>query len=139
MKRRPGFARPSGLERRGLEAASPSCCRQFLERHVLDFAERELEEALAERPEALRVARGQEAVAPLARAGLDALAGERLGHLARRLFRGEDERDVATEDPLENGADERIVGAAEDNRVAAGLLHRRGVLAYGLGRLGAER
>src|SRR5204862_7791688 len=97
-----------------------------------------LEEALAERSEGLGLARGEEAVASLARTGLDALAGKRLGHLARRLLRREDERDVASEHALEDRSDERIVGTAEDDGVAARFPQRSGVFAHGVGRLGAE-
>ena len=63
---------------------------------------------------------------------LDALARERLGHLARGLLRREDERDVAAEDALQDRADQRVVRAAEDDRVDAGRLQRLRVLAHGL-------
>ena len=56
------------------------------------------------------------------------LPRERRRDLARRLLGREDERHVAPEDALEHGPDQRIVRAAEDDRVAAGLLERRGVL-----------
>ena len=113
---------------------------ELREGDVLDLAERELEEALAERAEELRVAGGQEAVGALAAlAVLDPLAGERLGHLARGLLGGEDERHAAPEDALEDRPDQRVVRAAEDDRVDLGVLERRGVLAHGLGRLLAER
>ena len=51
----------------------------------------------------------------------EALARERLGDLARGLLGREDERHLAPEDALEDRADERVVGAAEDHRVAARL------------------
>ena len=70
---------------------------------------------------------------------LDALARERLGHLARRLLRREDEGDAAAEDALEDRADQRVVGAAEDDGVDAGGAERLGVLAHGVRRLLAER
>ena len=69
-----------------------------------------------------RVAGREEAVGALAAAlVLPALARERVGDLARGLLGREDERDVAPEDALEDGPDQRIVRAAEDDRVAAGL------------------
>src|SRR4051794_23497570 len=106
---------------------------------MLDRAERQLEEARAERPEQLRIAGRQEAVLALATAVvLEALARERLRHLARRLVRREDQRDVAAECPLEDRAQERVVRAAEDHGVAAGLLERRRVLADGRHDLVAE-
>ena len=52
---------------------------------------------------------------------LDSLARERLRYLARRLLRGEDERRLAPEDPLEDAADERVVRAAEDDRIHPSL------------------
>ena len=68
-----------------------------------------------------------------------ALRGERLRHLPRRLVGREDERDVAAEDALQDRPDQRVVRAAEDDRVDARLLERSGGLADGLdGRL-AER
>src|SRR5581483_4255455 len=88
---------------------------------------------LAER---LRVAGGEEAVAALAPGRvLDPLARERLCHLARGLVGGEDERHVAPEDTLEDGADERVVRAAEDDGVDAGVPQRRRVAAHRLGQL----
>ena len=70
---------------------------------------------------------------------LDALARERLGDLARGLLRREDERDAAAEDALEDRPDQRVVRAAEDDRVDAGLLERRRVLAHRVDGLLAER
>ena len=107
---------------------------------VLDLGDRELQEAAAHRPERVRVAGGQEAVGALALGVvLDPLAGERLRHLARGLVGGEDERHVAAEDALQDRPDQRVVRAAEDDRVDAGLLQRLGGLAHcGDGRL-AER
>ena len=72
---------------------------------MLDLAERQLEEALAELAEERRVAGREEAVGALA-AGLvlDPLARERLGDLARGLLGREDERHVAAEDALEDRA-----------------------------------
>ncbi len=61
----------------------------------------------------------------------DPLAGERLGDLAGGLVGGEDERRRAAEDALEERAQQRVVRAAEDDRVDAGLLERRGVVAHG--------
>ena len=67
---------------------------------------------------------------------LDRLAGERLRHLARRLVGGEDERDVAAEDALQDRPDQRVVRAAEHDGVDLCLLQRRGGLAHrGDGRL----
>ena len=86
-----------------------------------------------------RIAGGQEAVFALAsRVVLDPLACQRLGHLARGLLGREDERHVAPEHALEDRPDQRIVRAAEDDRVHVRLLERRRVLAHGLGRLGRE-
>ena len=62
---------------------------------------------------------------------LEALACERLGDLACGLVGGEDERHVAAERPLEDGSQQRVVRAAEDDRVAARRLERRGVFAHG--------
>ena len=70
---------------------------------------------------------------------LDPLPRERLGGLARGLFCREDERDAATEDPLEDRPDERVVRTAEDHRVHAGLLQRLGVRANRVRDLLAER
>ena len=87
---------------------------------ALDLADRQLEEARAHLAELLRVAGRQEAVGALAGlVVLDPLARERLGHLARRLLGGEDERHVAAEDALEDRADQRVVRAAEDDGVDA--------------------
>ena len=61
---------------------------------------------------------------------LQALARERLGDLARGLVGREDERHVAAEHALEDGPDQRVVRAAEDDGVAARLLERRRVLAH---------
>src|SRR3954452_3307776 len=92
-------ARPGG-------GRSGGSCRSRLElgdRHLLDLAERELEEALAEDAEALRVAGRQKAVAPLAaRLVLEPLALERLGDLARGLLGREDERHAAPEGALKD-------------------------------------
>ena len=48
---------------------------------------------------------------------LDCLACERLGDLERRLVRGEDERHVAAEHPLQDRPDQRVVRAAEHDGV----------------------
>ena len=106
-----------------------------LERRDLDVLgrlDRELEEAAAHLAEELRVARGQEAVRALAAVlVLDPLPRERLRDLARGLLRREDERHAAAEHALEDRADERVVRAAEDDRVDVRLLERRRVLAHG--------
>ena len=102
--------------RRRLEIGQP---------HLFDSAERELEEALPQRAEQRRIACGEEAVLALAgRVVLDTLPRQRLGDLARRLLRGEDERDVAAEHALEDRADERVVRAAEDDGVHVRVLER---------------
>ena len=62
---------------------------------------------------------------------LDPLALERLGHLARGLDRGEDQRRPAAEDALEDRLDQRVVGAAEDDGVDLSRLQRLRVLAHG--------
>src|SRR4051812_5190587 len=111
-----------------------ACGGSFQGRHrnVLDATHRQLEEAPPELAERLGVAGREEAVLAHAVAlVLLALPLERLGDLARRLLRGKDERHVAAEDTLEDLAEERIVGAAEDHGVDAGLLERCGVLAHG--------
>ena len=54
------------------------------------------------------------------------------------LVRGEDERHAAPEDTLEDRPDQRVVRAAEDHRVDARILERRGVLAHRARRLLAE-
>jgi hypothetical protein len=90
---------------------------------VLDLAQRQLQEALAEGAKEGRLPRGQEPVRALATfAVLDSLASKRLGHLAGGFLRGEDERDAAAEDPLEDRTDQRVVRAAEDDRVHLGGL-----------------
>src|SRR5439155_17014238 len=87
-----------------------------------------------------RVAGGQEPVGALSLLGvLDALPSERLRRLARRLLGREDERHPAAEDALEDRTDQRVVRAAEDDRVDVGGLERRGVVAHGGGSLLAER
>src|SRR5439155_6647112 len=102
----------------GRDAArrSSSCDRLELgQAHVLDLAQRQLQETLAEGAEELGVAGRQEAIAALALGVvLEPLAGERLRDLVRRLLRGEDERHVATERSLEDRPQQRIVGAPED-------------------------
>ena len=86
------------------------------------------------------VAGGEESVRALAVVVvLDPLPRERLGCLARGLLCREDERDAATEDPLQDRADERVVRAAEDDRVHAGLLQRLGIRANRVRDLLAER
>ena len=52
--------------------------------------------------------------------------------LARGLLRREDERHVAAEDTLQDGTDQRVVRAAEDDRVDSGRLQRLRVLTDGL-------
>src|SRR5262245_53237712 len=97
--------------------------------HLSDLPQRQLKKTLAERTEEIRVARREKAVLAVAVARvLPAFASERRSDLARCLLRREDERHVASEHPLEHGPDQRIVRAAEDDRVAARLLQRRGVL-----------
>ena len=61
---------------------------------------------------------------------LDPLPRQRLRHLAGGLVGREDERHVAAEDALQDRPDQRVVRAAEDDRVDAGGLQRRRVLAY---------
>src|SRR5688572_15527589 len=64
---------------------------QLGDRDLLDLPERQLQEALTEGAEPLRVARRQEAVHALAaRLVRDRLPLERLGHLARGFLGGED-------------------------------------------------
>src|SRR5215218_5349964 len=107
---------------------------------MLDLAERQLQEPLAESAERRRIAGGQEAVGALpVGVVLDSLARERLGNLARGLLRREDERDAAPEHALEDRADQRVVRAAEDDGVDPGGLQRLRVLAHSIRRLGAER
>ena len=92
------------------------------ERHALDVGGSGAGgSACPSRANAARVARRQEAVAWPSRSFgvLDPLAGERLGDLARRLLRGEDEGDAPAEDPLEDRPQDRVMGAAEDDRVDA--------------------
>src|SRR6185312_8539220 len=120
--------------------ALPSCRDQIRDGHVLDLAERQLEEALAQCPERRRVAGRQEAIRPFTRlVVLDPLARERLGHLARGLLGREDQRDAAAEDALEDRADQRVVRATEYDRVDPRVLERLRILAYRLGRLDRER
>src|SRR5262245_30611846 len=104
-------------------STSAASCRSLCpERDALDVDERQLQEALAELAEERRIARREEAVRAEAIACvLPVLARQRFRHLARRLLGREDEGDVAAEDALEHGPDQRIVRAAEDDRVAAGL------------------
>ena len=93
------------------------------------WRERQLQQPLAELAERGGVAGGEEARTALAPGAVpEALARQRLGDLAGGLLGREDERHLAAEDALEHRPDERVVGAAEDDRVAAGLLERRGVL-----------
>ena len=107
---------------------------------MLDRVDRKLEEAASHLAERVSVTGRQEAVGALpGRIVLDPLARERLGDLAGGLLGGEDERHVAAEDPLQDRTDQRVVRAAEDDRVDAGGLQRRGVLAHGRGRLLGER
>ena len=67
------------------------------------------------------------------------LRAERLGHVARRLLCGEHERDVATEHALEDRADQRVMRAAEDDRVDTCLFQRCRILAHCFLRLLAVR
>src|SRR5207253_6252400 len=123
--------RPAAAGRGAVHRSGSSDGLELGQAHVLDLAERKLEETLPKGPEELRVAGGEEAVAALTPCVvLEPLAGERLGDLARRLLRGEDERHVAAERSLEDRAQKWIVRAPEDDRVAAGVLERRGVLAH---------
>src|SRR5215211_3002338 len=107
---------------------------------MLDLAERQLQEPLAESAERCGIAGGQEAVGALpVGVVLDSLARERLGNLTRGLLRREDQRDAAPEHALEDRADQRVVRAAEDDRVDPGRLQRLRVVAHSIRRLGAER
>jgi fermentation-respiration switch protein FrsA (DUF1100 family) len=111
-----------------------------LERHSLNVPERQLKKPLAEPAEEIGRAGREEPRHTLAtEVVLDPLPRECLGDLPGGLLRREDERDSATEDPLEDRTDERIVRAPENDRVNPGLLQRGGVRANGLGGLGAER
>src|SRR2546423_13769673 len=87
-----------------------SCHRlEVGDRDLLDLAERQLQEALAQLPEERRLARRQEAVGALAAfAVLDSLARQRLGHLAGGLLGREDEGHAAAEDPLEDRLEQRV-------------------------------
>ena len=95
-------------------------------RDLLDAAERQLQEARALRAEGVGVAGAEEAVAALAgrRRGEPARA-ERVLDLTRERRAGGDDLDAAAEHPLQHRAHERVVRAAEDHRVDAGLAQRR--------------
>ena len=101
----------------------PSCLmRRCLERRDLDVLDAPRSgaagSALPISRNSVRVAGRQEAVRALAvRRRSRSLPRERLGHLARRLLGGEDERHAAAEDALEDRPDQRVVRAAEDDRV----------------------
>ena len=106
---------------------------------MLRGIDRELEEASPHLAEELGVAGRQEAVRALARVSvLDPLTGKRLAHFPRGLLSREDERDASSEHALEDRPNQRVVRAAEDDRVRAGLLERRRVLANRCRRLLAE-
>src|SRR5262245_31623497 len=97
------------------------------------LGDRKLQEAPAHLLELAGIAGREEAIRALPPVGvLDALPCERLGDLARGLLCREDERDAAPEDALEDRPDERVVRAAEDDRVHLRLFERRGVLADGV-------
>ena len=101
---------------------------------------RQLQEAGTHLAERIRIACGEEAVRAFAlRVVLVSLPGERLGNLARGFLRREHQGDVASKDTLKDRAHERIVRAAEDDGVDAGILQRCGIRPYGLGGLFAER
>ena len=97
------------------------------------LAERQLQEARALRAEGVGVAAAEEAVAALAgrRRGEPARA-ERVLDLARERRARGDDLDAAAEHPLQHRAHERVVRAAEDDRVDARLAQRRDVAAHDL-------
>src|SRR6478735_5592536 len=114
--------------------SAPSSLRRWSCRRVLELGhadpphvvERQLEEALAELAEERGIAGGEEAVLALAPPFvLPSARLERGRDLARGLLGREDERHVAAEHALKHGPDQGVVRAAEDDRVAAGLLERR--------------
>src|SRR5438876_6921324 len=122
--------------------ATPRSCRppQRRQLDVLDLGDRQLQKPLAQRAERFRIAGGQEPVRALARlVVLDPLAGERPSDLSRGLLGREDERDASPEHTLEDGADQRVVRAAEDDRVNPSVLQGLCVLADRRGGLRAER
>jgi teichuronic acid biosynthesis glycosyltransferase TuaC len=95
---------------------------------VLDEAEGHLQEAGAELAEALDVAGAEEAIVALAvafagRAGGtgEGAGGEGVLDLAGEGGAGAHEGDVGAEHALEHGADEGVVGAAEDHGVDLGF------------------
>ena len=107
---------------------------------MLDGVDRELEEAASHLAERVRVPGRQEAVGALAGGiVLDPLPRQRLRDLACGLLGREDERHVAAEDPLQDRPDQRVVRAAENDRVDSGGLQRLGVLPHRGGRLLGER
>src|SRR5918992_89714 len=128
-------ARGTGSRPRSRCARFPWCSRclasggpppdRHLHVHVLHLPDRELEEPRAHAAELLGVARGEEAVLPAtALAVLEAgLAQARLDLVSDRLPRAHDGH-AAAQLPLQNRADERVVGAAEDDGVHTGALQR---------------
>src|SRR6266511_1337698 len=98
---------------------------------LFDPADRQLQEALAERAELLRLPVREEANRALARrVARSSFAVERLRHLTRRLLGREDQSRRPAEHALEHGPDERVVRAAENDRVHLFFLERTRVLAY---------
>ena len=103
------------------------------DRDALDVAERQLQEALAERAEERGVAGREEPVAP-SRAGSFSQPLRASVSATSRAVSSAEKTSVTSRpnDALEHGPDQRVVRAAEDHRVAARLLERRGVLAHGV-------
>src|SRR5262245_40112552 len=100
---------------------------------VFHRSERKLQEAGAGRAQLLGVSGGEEAVVAFADAGVaEASASEDVLDLARDRDARADDLDPAAEEALEHRADQRVVGAAEDDRVDLGLAERAGVVADGL-------
>src|SRR6266511_183995 len=114
--------RPSLTSSRQLEVADGD---------LLDPGDRQLQEALAERAELVRLPCREEAGRAFPRGfARDALAVERLRHLARCLLGREDQSRRPPEDTLEHRPDERVMRAPEDDRVHTLVLERTRVLSH---------
>jgi hypothetical protein len=104
------------------------------------LAERKLQEALADRPEALRIAGRQEPVDPSRPCSFSMPLRSSVSATSRAVLLGrEDERHAAPKTRWKIGRMQRVVRAAEDDRVHAGLLERLGVFAHRLDRSRRER
>src|SRR5919199_5811829 len=119
--------------RRWISTVRP-CGRPRGQGDALDLAERQLQEACAERAERVDVAGAQEAVIALAVGPrvAEVARAERVLHLAGERAARRDDLDAAAEHALEHRPDQRVVRAAEDDRVDRRRPQRRDVAAYGL-------